>query len=391
MVKASINRIIEVAKRECGIMISRPLYLFCIVVAPLFVTLFFTSLMDEGQPTELPIGIVDLDNTKTSRTIVRNLSAFEMTHIEGHYSSVSDARKAMQQGTIYAFFYIPEGTTEKAISGRQPKISYYCNNAYYLAGSLTLKDLKTMAALSSASVGKAALLARGFTEKQAKSFLQPIAVDVHAIGNPWINYGIYLNNTIIPGIFMLLITMITVFTIGQELKKKTVKSWLAMSGDNMYIAIIGKLLPYTLVSLSVIFLIDIYFYEVLHYPCNSGICSMLLAGVLLVLSSQGLGVFMFGMVPTLRLALSLSSLWGVLAFSTSGFTFPVMTMDKPLQAIAGLFPLRHYYTIYEVQALNGNSIIYCWGSYLCLLIFAILPLFVMKKLHNGLLNFDYIP
>lgn len=391
MAKATINRIIEVAKRECGTMLSRPLYIFCLVVAPLLVTLFFTSLMDEGQPTELPIGIVDLDNTKTSRTIVRNLSAFEMTHIEGHYSSVSDARKAVQQGKIYAFFYIPEGTTEKAISGRQPKISYYCNNAYYLAGSLTFKDLKTIAALSSASVGKATLLAKGFTEKQAMSFLQPIAVDVHAIGNPWISYSVYLNNTIVPGILMLLITMITVFSIGQELKHKTVNEWLAMSNGNLLTAIVGKLLPYTLISLSVIFLIDIYFYEILHYPCYCGIGPMLLAGVFLVLSSQGLGVFLFGMAPTLRLALSLSSLWGVLAFSTSGFAFPVMAMDRPLQAIAGLFPLRHYYVIYEVQALNGNSMAYCWGSYVCLLVFMILPFLVMKKLHNGLTKFDYIP
>lgn len=347
--------------------------------------------MDEGQPTELPVGVVDLDNTKTSRTIVRNLDAFEMTKIKGHYNSVAEARKAMQRGQIYAFFYIPSGTTQKALSNRQPKISFYCNNAYYLAGSLTYKDMKTMAALSGASIGKATLQAKGATNDQAMAFLQPISVDVHAIGNPWISYSIYLNNTLVPGVLMLLITMLTVYTIGQELKKRTTEEWLSMSGNNILIALIGKLLPYTLISLAVVFTIDIYFYEILHYPCNSGILPMLLAGTSLVFASQGFGVFLFGMVPTVRMAMSLCSLWSVLAFSISGFAFPTMAMDKPLQAISGLFPLRHYYTIYEIQALNGNSMAYCWGSYVCLMVFMVLPVLVIKKLHNALLNFDYIP
>ena len=43
------------------------------VVFPLLSLLFFTSLLDEGVPQEMPVGVVDLDNTSTSRALIRRL------------------------------------------------------------------------------------------------------------------------------------------------------------------------------------------------------------------------------------------------------------------------------------------------------------------------------
>ncbi|MEG0455548.1 MAG: ABC transporter permease, partial [Bacteroides sp.] len=45
-----------VMKRECRRLVSRPLYLFCMVVDPLFCYVFFTTLMSSGLPTNLPVG-----------------------------------------------------------------------------------------------------------------------------------------------------------------------------------------------------------------------------------------------------------------------------------------------------------------------------------------------
>lgn len=69
--------------------------------------------MSSGLPTNMPAGVVDLDNTSTTRTIIRNLDAFQQTKIVAHYGSFNEAREAIQRGEIYSFYYIPEGTTEK--------------------------------------------------------------------------------------------------------------------------------------------------------------------------------------------------------------------------------------------------------------------------------------
>ena len=45
--------LLNVIKRELRRLVSRPLYLFCMVIAPLFCYIFFTTLMDSGLPTDM--------------------------------------------------------------------------------------------------------------------------------------------------------------------------------------------------------------------------------------------------------------------------------------------------------------------------------------------------
>ena len=385
------NRIFRIARREVFRIATRPLYLFCMIIAPLFCYLFFTTLMWNGLPTDMPAGVVDLDNTATTRSIIRNLDAFQQTKIIAHYPSFADARKAMQQGKIYAFYYIPKGTTDKALASRQPKVSFYTNYSYLVAGSLLYKDQRTMSELAGGAIGRATLYAKGATEDQAMAFLQPIVIDSHVLNNPWLNYSVYLSNTIIPGILMLLIFMITVYSIGVEIKDRTAREWLRMSNNSIYIALAGKLLPHTVIFFIMGIFYNVYLYGFLHFPCNSGILPMIFATLCLVLASQCCGVVMIGTLPTLRLGLSFASLWGVISFSISGFSFPVMAMHPVLQALSNLFPLRHYFLIYVDQALNGYSMAYSWSNYMALLIFMLLPFLVVHRLKEALIYYKYIP
>ncbi|MGL5958750.1 MAG: ABC transporter permease [Phocaeicola sp.] len=378
------------AHRELIRLCSRPLYLFCMVIAPLFCCLFFTSLMGEGLPSSLPAGVVDLDNTSTSRSIIRNLDAFQQTEIVANYPNFTAARQAMQRGDIYALYLIPQGMTEQALASRQPQISFYTNFSYLVAGSLLYKDQRMMSELAGGAIGRASLLAKGATDEQAATFLQPIAIDTHALNNPWLNYSVYLSNVIVPGILMLLIFLTTTFSIGSELKMGTHQEWLAEADGSIWIALLGKLLPQTAIFYLVTVAYTSYLYGFLHYPCNGGLAPMLFLGFLLVIASQGVGLFFVGFFPSLRLAMSAASLVGVLSFSMSGMSFPVMAMSGGLQSLALLFPLRHYFLLYVNSALNGYPLIYAWTSVAWLLFFALLPLLVVKKLHYSLNHYKYV-
>lgn len=380
-----------VIKRECKRLISRPLYLFCMVIAPLFCYLFFTTLMGAGLPSDLPVGAVDLDNSTTSRQLLRNLDAFSQTAIVGNYQDVAQARKAMQQGKIYGFFYIPRHLSSDAQSQRQPKLSFYTNNSYLIAGSLLFKDMKMMGELAAGAATRSMLYAKGATKEQAMSFLQPIVIDTHPINNPWLNYSVYLCNTLVPGVLMIMIFMITAYSIGVEIKDGTARKWLQAGNNSIYISLTGKLLPQTLIFFIMGIFYNVYLYGYLHFPCHSGILPMIFATLLLVLASQCLGIVMIGAFPSLRLALSSASLWGVISFSISGFSYPVMAMHPVLQALSNLFPLRHYFLIYVDQALNGYSMIYSWPNYVALLIFMMLPFTIINRLKTALLLYKYMP
>ena len=381
----------NVMKRECQRLVSRPLYLFSMVVASLFCYVFFTTLMGSGLPTDMPVGIVDQDQTSTTRQLSRTLDAFQQSKIVARYPTFNEAREAMQRREIYGFYYIPEGTTAQAQAQRRPTVSFYTHKTLLIAGSLLFKDMKTMSELASGAVVQATLLAKGATEEQAMAFLQPIVIDTHPLQNPWLNYSVYLNNTFAPGVLMLLIFMVTVYSIGVEIKERTARQWLRMGHNSIWISLAGKLLPHTAVFFLMGILYNVYLYGFLHFPCHSGIGPMLLATLCLVLASQGMGILMIGVLPTLRLGLSFASLWGVLSFSMCGLSFPLMGMHPTLQALANLFPLRHYFLIYVDQALNGYPMIYSWANYVALLLFMLLPFLVAPRLKGALIYYKYVP
>lgn len=172
-----LKRIYAIALRELKSYSRRPLFLFCMVIAPVLCAVFFVTLMDSGLPVKLPAGIIDEDNTSISRTIVRTIDAMEETNFTVAYPTFAEARKAMQRGEIYSFFYIPKGTTQKALSQRQPKISFYTNEAFFVPGSLLMKDFRTASELSGLALTRETLYAKGATEKQAMEIIQPIVIE----------------------------------------------------------------------------------------------------------------------------------------------------------------------------------------------------------------------
>lgn len=377
--------------RELRRMASDPVYWFCMVLAPLFCYVFFTSMMASGLPDDMPLGVVDNDRTTTSRQLVRNLDAFQQTRVAACYPSVSDARRAVQRGDIYGFYYIPEGTTRKAQRQEVPTVSFYTNYSYLVAGSLLYRDMRMMSELVSGAATRTVLYAKGATEKQAMAYLQPVVTDMHAINNPWLNYNVYLSNTLLPGMLMLFIFMVTVYGIGTEIKQGTGRNWYMTAGGSMLRTLAGKLLPQLAVFLLMGTLCMVHLYGVLKFPCHCGLPVMIGIMSLFILAAQGLGVLMIAALPTLRMGLSFASLWGVISFSISGMSYPVMAMHPALQGLAWLFPLRHYFLLYVNCALDGYEVMNAWPYVAALAGFALLPLCLLGRLKNALLNYKYLP
>ena len=377
--------------RELLILRQNHIYRFCMVLFPILVIFFFTSLMDDGLPTDMPVGVVDLDNTTTSRSLTRKLDGFQMSRVVARYPSVTEARRAIQRNEIYGFLYIPKGTTEKLISSRQPKISYYYTYTAMTAGSMLMKDLKTVSSLGSAGLGQATMRAKGLTDAQIQTLLQPIKVDLHQIANPWSSYNAYLSTMMVPGIIMLFILLISAYSIGTELKFATGKRWMELADNNVTVALLGKFLPQTIIWLGIVYGYEWYVFYHLGFPHLGSPWMLVLLGLMQVLASQGFGIFAFGLMPSLRMSMSICSLWAVLSISMAGSAFPVMGMDGALQSLSWLFPLRHYWMMYQTCVFNGFPLIESWFHFAALAAFLLLPWLVVKKIKNAMLTYVYIP
>lgn len=384
--------IVALFVREVRCYMHRPLLLFCLLAAPLICIIFFTSLMWSGLPSDLPAAVVDEDNTQVTRSFVRTMDAMQQTEIVAHFNSFSEARDAMQRGQIYGFFYIPKGLTEDAIASRQPHVSFYTNETYFIPSALLMKDMRMSAELLGLSITRESLTGRGLTTERAMGILQPIVIEKHALGNPWLNYSVYLTNIILPGLLFILAMLCSCYVIGEEWKSNTQRDLYGMARYSQTTALAGKLLPITVCYSLYILLIDVYLYKYLEFPCHCGILPMFLTGVLGVMASQGLAILFFGIfIGQMRFSMSVCSLWGILGVSLSGFTFPVSAMHPVLQYACNLFPLRHYYLIYVNQALNGYEISYVWSSVFMLLCFMIVPFVVMPRYRVGFLKTKYKP
>lgn len=375
-------------RREFGIIRRKPVFLLGSVGVMAVCCLFYLTFFKAGLPENLPIGVLDLDNSSLSRNFCRQLDATQMGKVI-KYEDFTTARDAMQTGEITSLCVIPQGMNEEVNANRRPVFTYYVNTLYLIGGALSYKNILTMVTLTGGAVQREVLRAKGYSEDAIMGLIQPIVVDEHKIGNATTNYGVYLNNIILPGLLALSIVFVLIYALGSELRYGTSKELMETADGSMAAALIGKLLPYTLIYLVLGLGLDLLLFGVCRYPLNGSILNMMLAMVVFILANEAVAVTLVGLLPTLRYSLSIAALFAILGFSFSGFTFPVEAMPVAFQGVSCLFPLRFYYLLYVQEAMFGVGFAGWWQYIVYMLLFLVGPFCVCGRLKRAWLNQNY--
>jgi len=387
----SDNPLIQSIKRGCVQLVRRPMYILTILVMPILTCLVLLNMLGPGVVQRVPVGIVDLDNSALSRQLMRNLQAFQQVNINAYYKDFDEAKEAVKRGEVLGFFYIPTDFDERALGGRQPTVSYYCNYAYYAPASMQYKGFKTISLLANGGIVQTVLRTAGLRNEQISSTLQPILDDVHMPGNPWINYNYYLNSTFVPCLLALFILMVTSFSLGSELKSGFSPQWLRTGGNSILISLVGKLLPQTVLFTVMGWFIQWIMYRCLYFPLHCPAWHMMLAMFLLVIANQSFVVLIFGFVPNFRYGTTICTLFGMLSFSFCGFSLPQESLYSWVNAIGYVMPIKYYFLISGEQALNGWELFYSRWWYIALIAFCFLPLFTMWRLKQEARHPNYVP
>ena len=87
--------------------------------------------------------------------------------------SYDEAMKLLKSGDIFGFFMIPRNFQADAAAGRETTITYYCNMAYFVPGTLSFKSFKQTAVTSSGGIAKVTLVSAGLSEDLVGTMLQP--------------------------------------------------------------------------------------------------------------------------------------------------------------------------------------------------------------------------
>lgn len=378
-------------KRGCVQLVRRPMYFLLMVIMPILCSWFLMDLIKDGSVQRVPVGIVDLDNSSLSRQLSRNLNGFQQVDIRHRYNNFAEARDAVQRGEVLGFFLIPDNLEEQALGGRQPVVSYYVNYAFYAPASMQYKGFKTISMLANGGIVQTALRTVGVSNHQIAAALQPFASHVHMPGNPFINYNYYLNASFVPCFLSLFILLVTAFSLGLELKSGLSRQWLKTSGNSMFLALVGKLVPQTLLFTAVGWFIQWMMFRCYDFPLNGNPWSMLAAMFLLVVANQSFAVLMFCFVPNFRYGTMLCTLLGMVSFSFTGFSLPQESMYPWVTALGFVMPIKYYFLIMVDQALNGIDLYYSRVYYAALVAFTLLPMLLSWRLKKECMNPIYVP
>jgi ABC-2 type transport system permease protein len=388
--KAILSSIWEVALREINRMSSRGLYIIVTLVLPVLSILFFSSLFREGVPTKMPIAIVDLDQTVSSRKIARNIDVTPLSKVTEYLQSESEAMSELRTGNIYGFVVIPKNMQADILASRQPVISYYYQNGFLIAGGLMQNDLTLILHTLSGGINIQKREAMGQQEDYIMSQVQPILLSTHQLFNPTANYSVYISTIVMPIMLQLFILLMTVYSIGIEIRERSSHEWLRLSDKSMFIALTGKLLPYTVIFFTLMMFQNFMLYKVMQIPMQTSLGWLMLGSLMFVLAYQAIGVFCIGLLPMMRHSLNMSAFYGILALTLCGFSFPIESMPPVFQYWASGFPVRHYMHIFQSQILAGFELRYSIVSYLYLSLFLLLPFTVIYRLKSALIYHTFI-
>lgn len=378
-----------VLHREIVRMTSRRLYFGVCIVLPLFCIFFMATIFGSGQMENIPIGIVDLDQTATSRSIARQVEAVPTFKVTKHYVNDVDARTDTQRKEIYGYLIIPPDFEEKVLGGREAVLSYYYHYALLSVGGEVRGAFETVLRTLSMAPVVTQATALGINEEEIETFLVPINSQSHPLFNPDLDYSVYLSNPFFFILFQVIILLVTVYAVGSEIKFRTGDGWLAAAQGNMVTAIIGKLLPYTVIFILMGIFANYVMFGIMHIPFSCGFWPLNLTTALFVIATQALGVFLFSLFPAISIIISIVSMVGSLGATLSGVTFPAPFMFPLVYYASFLFPVRHFVEINQNMLYGDYGFAYTWENVSALFLFILVALLILPHLKRAILSHKY--
>ncbi|WP_130802138.1 ABC transporter permease [Acinetobacter ihumii] len=227
--------------RELRYLLHNKWDLAMVLIAPLVVILLFSGMFLKGKPDHLPIAVIDQDQSELSRNIDRYLSLNHTLDVKYRTQNQTEAETLLNQTKIWGYVHIPAGAEQRLVNAQDAQISIAFNQSFFSVGN-TVSSAMLVATLNAIA---------DFSGESYFGNLLPYLdvptpnVKISTLYNPNLSYEFYLEPFLIPAILHLLLCCCVAFAIGQELKRKTLRSW--ANQQNYIRALFAKILVYVII------------------------------------------------------------------------------------------------------------------------------------------------
>lgn len=370
----------SVIKREIMAIVTDRLYLSVVLALPIAMLLFFTIMFYDGTIDNLPVVLVDRDNSPMSQELANMVQSTPGVEIVAEVQSIDEAEGLMLDGKVVAIIYIDKGFEESIYAGVTTEVELYISGVNMSASGVVERNLQTVVETLSSGVALSKLQSMGLGYREAMADVMPINLHTNIVGNPYLNYGYYLAPIFMFMGLVIFIVVGTTYALGRELRYATAKEWLCVAEGALLRGVVGKFLPLTTIYILYTQLVYFILFVVMGMECKGDYVMLCLGGALLVLAYQAVSLFIVTITANLRLALSLGGGYAVMAFTFSGITFPVMAMYGVAQLLSKIFPLSYFSNVLISQAVVGAPEVYNAKDFVLLWLFVLLPLLLWRRL-----------
>ena len=348
---------------------SDPWLLALVSWLPPLCFLLIYGIFSQGLARDLPIGIVDLDQSQLSRQMTRYYEASPTLAVASSYLSPADGISALRKGDIYGLILIPPKMEKDAILGHVPQVEAFYNNQFLLMGKLVKSAVIGVHTTVVAQVDVAkSLSSKTTTIGQAIGAAIPISTQMTPLFNLNNNYAQFLVSAIIPATWQIFIVMTSVLCLALELRRKGLVDWLGMHPLR---ALVKKFIPYTLLfwGHGVCFLVGMFVY--LDWPMHGQLGYLMFCQLLTVCACQIMGALIFFLTKDSARSLGISAAYAAPGLAFMGVTFPVTDMTTPAQIWRSLLPASHYVEIQIAQTNYGVPLLLSLPQLQSLVLFAV--------------------
>jgi ABC-2 type transport system permease protein len=339
----------------------------------LFVPAFFLLLYGYALSFDvqnIQLAVDDNDRSQASRELV---SAFVKSGYFQLAADVSGSREyedMIDRGDVRAVLVIPSGLQRDLLTGHRVPVQVIINGDNSTTATTVMGY-----ALSVLQTASAQYQVRASTRPSAP----PITVESRVWYNPQLRSALFLIPGLIAYIGMISAVISTSLSVVREKERGTMEQVrMAPLGTGSYI--VGKTLPYFVISLATSLFIVLASMLLFRLPMNGSWLLLILALSLYLAGALGLGLMISTIADSQQVAFQIAVLASFLpTMMLSGFVFPIASMPPAIQAITYVVPARYFIVALRSIVLKGAELSAFWADLAALTAYAVVMLTLASR------------
>jgi ABC-2 type transport system permease protein len=316
--------------------------------------------------TGIDMVVVDEDRSAASRDFTRRITASGYFSLEAAPDSAAEGTRLLDAGRADMMLHIGRGFTSGVKSGRGAAVQLILDGSDSSRASVIMAYVNRITGAYSFGYLQDRIrilaLARDAGGARAK---QSVRLAERALFTP----DLASRNFLLPGVLGLLIALITIMLTSMSVVKEResgTMEQIIVSPLRPMEFVAGKTLPFAIIGFADICVVTLIAIAWFRVPFNGSFALLLVSGVLFILSTLAVGLYISTVSRTQQQAMLSTFLFFVPAILFSGFVFPIYAMPVPIQAVTFLNPLRYFITIIRGIFLKGVGAGVLWPEMLAL-------------------------